>query len=143
MAEIKGVTPQEVVEMLKDGYVYVDVRSEPEFEAGHVPGSLNVPLLHMGPGGMTPNPEFMQVMQQAFAKDEKLIIGCRSGGRSRRAAEMLLGVGYVDVADLLPGWEGSRDPFGRATPGYSKLGLPVEQGAPEGQRYADVKTRKP
>ncbi|MCA9595042.1 MAG: hypothetical protein KC776_17110, partial [Myxococcales bacterium] len=49
VAEIKGVTPHEVVEMLKDGYVYVDVRSQPEFEAGHVPGSLNVPLLHMGP----------------------------------------------------------------------------------------------
>ncbi|MCB9578904.1 MAG: rhodanese-like domain-containing protein [Polyangiaceae bacterium] len=143
MAEIKGVTPHEVVEMLKDGYVYVDVRSQPEFEAGHVPGSLNVPLLHMGPAGMTPNPEFMDVMQRCFGKDEKLIIGCRSGGRSRRAAEMLLSVGYDDVADLLPGWEGTRDHFGRATPGYSKLGLPIEHGAPEGQRYDDVKNRKP
>jgi len=31
-----------------------------------------------GPGGMTANPEFLSVMQQAFGKDEKLIVGCKA-----------------------------------------------------------------
>lgn len=143
MAEIKSVSVEEAVELLKQGHLYVDVRSEPEFEQGHVPGALNVPLLHFGPGGMTPNPEFMRVMQDAFGKQEKLVIGCRSGGRSRRAAELLQQAGFSELADLSPGWEGSRDPFGRVTPGWSRRGLPVETGKPAGQSYADVQARKP
>lgn len=143
MAEIKSVSVEEAAELLKQGHVYVDVRSEPEFEEGHVPGALNVPLLHLGPGGMTPNHEFLSVMQGAFGKSEKLLIGCRSGGRSRRAAEVLLQAGFSDLSDLSAGWEGSRDPFGRVTPGWSKRGMPVETGKPAGQSYADVQTRKP
>nr|HMR05909.1 rhodanese-like domain-containing protein [Polyangiaceae bacterium] len=90
MADIKGVSPEEAVKLMEDGWQYVDVRSVPEFEAGHVPGSLNVPLLNMGPGGMQPNPDFMAVMQASFDTGAKLLLGCRSGGRSRRAAEMLV-----------------------------------------------------
>ncbi len=140
---IKSVTPEEAVALLKEGYVYVDVRSEPEFEAGHVPGALNVPLLHQGPGGMTPNPEFLTVMQQAFSADEKLVIGCKAGGRSKKASDALAQAGFQTLADMTAGWDGSRDAFGKPLPGYSKLGLPVEQGKPAGQAYADVKQRKP
>lgn len=140
---IKSVTPEEAAALLADGYVYVDVRSEPEFEAGHVPGALNVPLLHQGPGGMTPNAEFLSVMQQAFASDEKLVIGCKAGGRSKKAADALAQAGFQELADMSAGWEGSRDAFGRVVPGWSKKELPVEQGKPAGQAYADVKQRKP
>jgi rhodanese-related sulfurtransferase len=143
VAQIRTVTPEEAVALLADGYVYVDVRSEPEFEAGHVPGALNVPLLHQGPAGMTPNPEFLAVMQQAFATDEKLVVGCKAGGRSKKAADALSQAGFRDVADMSAGWEGSRDAFGRVVPGWSKKDLPVEQGKPAGQAYADVKQRKP
>ncbi len=140
---IKSVSPEEAQELVQSGHVYVDVRSEPEFEQGHVPGALNVPLLHLGAGGMTPNTEFLQVMQNAFATGEKLVLGCRSGGRSRRAAEMLEQVGFSELSEMSAGWEGSRDPFGRATPGWSKRDLPVEPGTPDGQKYEDVKARKP
>lgn len=143
MAEIKPVSPEEAQSLLQQGYVYLDVRSEPEFEQGHVPGALNVPLLHAGPAGMTPNPEFLDVVQSAFGKDEKLIIGCKAGSRSRRAAEMLVQAGYQTLCDLFTGWDGSRDAFGRAQPGWSRVGLPVETGKPAGQSYADVKSRKP
>jgi rhodanese-related sulfurtransferase len=142
VAEIKGVTPDEAQQMLQEGWLYVDVRSEPEFERGHPPGALNVPLLHAGPGGMLPNPEFLQVMQSAFATHEKLLLGCRSGVRSRRAAEMLAEHGYRDLADLVTGWEGTRDDFGRPVPGWGPCGLPAENGLPVGQRYQDVKQRK-
>lgn len=123
--------------------MYVDVRSEPEFEAGHVPGALNVPLLQQGPGGLTPNPDFLAVMKQAFGQNEKLIIGCKAGGRSKRAAAELASAGFAELCDMSAGWDGARDAFGRVLPGWSKLGLPAEQGAPAGQQYADVKQRTP
>ena len=141
MAEIKTVSPEEAAALVREGHVYVDVRSEPEFEAGHVPGALNVPLLNMGPGGMTPNPEFLAVMQQAFGTDEKLIVGCKAGSRSKKAADQLAAAGFQSLSDMSAGWEGSRDAFGRALPGWSKQGLPIETGKPAGQTYADVKQR--
>lgn len=121
----------------------MDVRSEPEFEAGHPPGAYNVPLLHAGPAGLVPNPEFMDAMSRAFGKNEKLVMGCRSGQRSLRAAEMLLQAGYSDVANLFTGYEGSRDHFGRLTPGWRPAGLPIETGKTPGYCYADAKTREP
>ncbi len=139
----RSVTPEEAAQLVADGYVYVDVRSEPEFEAGHVPGALNVPISHQGPAGMTPNPEFLAVMQQAFGKGEKLVVGCKAGGRSKKAVEQLAQAGFTELSDMSAGWDGSRDAFGRAVPGWSKLGLPVESGKPAGQQYADVKQRSP
>ena len=139
----RSVSPEEAAALLAQGYVYVDVRSEPEFEAGHVPGALNVPLLHQGPGGMTPNPEFLSVMQQAFGSGEKMVVGCKAGGRSKKAVDQLAQVGFSELAEMSAGWDGSRDAFGRSVPGWSKKELPVEQGKPAGQAYADVKQRKP
>jgi rhodanese-related sulfurtransferase len=73
----RRVSPQEARELQEnDGYVYVDVRSVPEFQAGHPMGAFNVPLMHMGPAGMAPNPEFLDVMQKAFPRDAKLLVGC-------------------------------------------------------------------
>jgi rhodanese-related sulfurtransferase len=143
VSDIDDVLPEDAQTRMADGWIYVDVRSEPEFEQGHPPGALNVPLLHASPGGMQPNPEFLQVMQSAFGTDEKLLLGCRSGKRSRQAAEMLIRHGYTRLADLVTGWEGTRDDFGRPMPGWRPKGLPVETGAPAGQRYEDVKARKP
>jgi rhodanese-related sulfurtransferase len=140
---IRSVSPEEAAALLAAGYVYVDVRSEPEFEAGHVPGALNVPLLHAGSGGLTPNPDFLSVMQQAFGAGEKLIIGCKAGGRSKKAADQLAQAGFSELADMSAGWDGSRDAFGRVVPGWSEQGLPVETGKPAGQAYADVKQRAP
>lgn len=139
----KSVSPEEAAALLAEGHVYVDVRSEPEFEAGHVPGALNVPLLHQGPAGLVANPEFLAVMQQAFGSGEKLVVGCKAGGRSKKAVDQLTQAGFTELSDMSAGWEGSRDAFGRVVPGWSKQGLPVEQGKPPGQAYADVKDRKP
>ena len=91
---------------------------------------------------MQPNPEFLSVMEQAFAKDEKLVLGCKSGGRSKRAATLLTGAGFTDVVDMGAGWDGSRDAFGRLTPGWSASTLPKEVGTTERQSYAFVKQRK-
>ena len=137
MAQVRTVTPQEASALLTEGYVYVDVRSEPEFEAGHVPGALNVPISRRG----VANAEFMPVMEQAFGKHEALIIGCQAGGRSRRAVEQLVKAGFENLADMSAGMDGSRDAFGRPTPGWKAEGLPVEPGTPAGQSFVDVKQR--
>ena len=143
MAEIKSVTPEEAAELMSQGHVYVDVRSEPEFEAGHPEGALNVPLLNAGPVGLVPNPEFQTVMEAAFGKDEPLIIGCKAGGRSKRASELLAQAGFSKLSDQVAGFDAGKDAFGRATPGWSRTALPVATGKPTGQAYADVKQRKP
>ena len=143
MAEIKAVTPQEAAELLSQGYVYVDVRSEPEFEQGHPEGAVNVPFLHASPVGLTPNPEFLEVMTAAFGKDEALVVGCKAGGRSKKAVDALAAAGFTKLADQVAGFDAGRDAFGRPLPGWSRAGLPVATGKPEGSGYADVKQRKP
>ena len=143
LSGIKRVSPEAAQRLLEEGYVYVDVRSEPEFEEGHVPAALNVPLLHRGPAGLEPNPDFLDVMQSAFGKTEGIVVGCRSGSRSLQAARTLVGAGYEHIVDLRTGWEGSRDAFGRREPGWLAKGFPAETGAPDGKKYEDVKNRTP
>lgn len=124
---VKRVSPQEADQLIQDeGYVYVDVRSIPEFESGHPAGAYNVPIMHKTDQGMTPNPDFLPVMEAAFEKDAKLVLGCRSGGRSLRAAQMLLQAGYEDVIDQRAGMAGARDPFGQLQEaGWEAAGLPM------------------
>jgi rhodanese-related sulfurtransferase len=106
---VKRVLAKEGAELLAKGYKYVDVRSIPEFDAGHPEGAYNVPILHLVPGrGKMPNPEFQAVMEKRFPRDEKLLLGCASGARSLRAAEILLQAGWTDVVDFQPGFEGWR-----------------------------------
>jgi rhodanese-related sulfurtransferase len=136
------IGPQEALEKMKDGYTYVDVRSEPEFVEGHPEGAVNVPIMHMGAGGMTPNPEFLEVMSASFGKEAKIVVGCKAGGRSLRAAQALASQGYTSVLDQRAGWDGSRDAFGQVTePGWSRAGLPSAKGAPAGSAYADMREK--
>lgn len=141
MAAIPRVSPDEAKRMLDAGYTYVDVRSEPEFAAGHPVGAQNVPLMHMGPRGMEPNPDFLDVFLALHPKDAKLVLGCRAGQRSLRAAELLSAAGYLDVVDQRAGYEGIRGPFGAyAEPGWAPKGLPTEL-EPSGRSYAELKKR--
>lgn len=134
-------TPAQAHELLQgeSGYVYVDVRSTPEYEQGHPAGAFNVPIFHRQPTGMAPNPDFLRVMEKAFPSETKLLLGCQSGQRSARAAEALVAAGYTCVANVRGGFGGVRDAFGRVVEkGWLELGLPVEQGSPEGQGYASL-----
>jgi rhodanese-related sulfurtransferase len=137
MTAPKTVTPEEVEPLVAQGYVYVDVRTEAEFGAGHPPGALNVPVSVAG----TPNPEFVSVLERALGKDAKIILGCQSGPRTRRAGEHLAQAGFTNVIEMPAGFGGGRDEFGRPQPGWTQKGLPVETGAPAGQSYADMKQR--
>jgi rhodanese-related sulfurtransferase len=141
---VKRVSPAEARDLIdKQGYVYVDVRSVPEFAAGHPKDAYNVPLMNMGPGGMAPNPEFLAVMG-TFPKDAKLVVGCKAGGRSARAASMLESAGYTSVVDQRAGFEGAPDPAtGRITePGWRPAGLPVTSDARPDRTYEALQAKR-
>jgi rhodanese-related sulfurtransferase len=124
------IKPDEARAKLDEGYVYVDVRTVAEFEAGHPTGAYNVPINH---------PSFLQAMASLFSKDAKIIVGCKVGGRSLRAAQVLIASGYTDVIDQLAGFHGAVDAFGQvAEPGWSKVGLPVSTEAEPGRSWADL-----
>ena len=142
MTDPKTATPEETQELLESGYTYIDVRSEPEFEAGHVPGALNVPISHRSPSGMTPNEDFVNVMEAAFPKDAELVVGCKAGSRSKKAVGLLQQAGFTNLVDMVAGFDGSRDAFGRPLPGWTGKSLPVETGTPEAQSYAAVRARR-
>jgi rhodanese-related sulfurtransferase len=142
MSDIKRISPKEASDKLAEGYTYVDVRTVEEFVDGHPAGAVNVPIALAGGGGMAPNPDFMRVMSAAFAKDAKIVCGCKAGGRSLRAAQALVGAGFTNVLDQRAGWDGARDPFGQVVePGWSRAGLPTEQGNPSGRSWEEVRKK--
>jgi len=128
---VKQTNPLETNEILqKDkNAAYVDVRTVQEFQAGHVPGSANIPVMSPDPatGRMMPNPNFVKAIEAAFPKDKKLILGCQAGGRSQYAADLLDRAGFQDVSNMQGGFGGAKDPMGRViAPGWLQSNLPVE-----------------
>jgi len=136
---VKRVSPSEAKALMDEGWTYLDVRSEGEFEASHPAAAINIPLMHAGPGGMRPNPDFMRVVEVALSKDTKIVVGCMSGGRSLRAAQLLEEAGYQNVVDQRAGFGGAKDPAGRTLEaGWAAQNLPVEKGRPPGRSYSDL-----
>lgn len=127
----RRVSASEAYELEKQGYVQVDVRSVPEFEAGHAAGALNIPWMHIDARGRALNGEFLSVFERVFPdKAAKVVLSCMSGNRSMQAIAALEARGYRELVDQRAGWGGARDPFGRVTdPGWSQAGLPSEVGA--------------
>ena len=131
MTDVKRISPAEAHRMMKDeAFTYVDVRTEEEFTAGHPEGAVNVPLMVNGAQGMEPNPSFVADVAKTFAKDAPIIVGCKMGGRSARAAAALTAAGFTRIADQLAGWDGSRGSFDEIiVPGWSRTpGLPTATG---------------
>src|SRR5262245_24501637 len=107
--------------------VYLDVRSIPEFIQGHAVGAINIPLLHMQGGQMTPNPDFQKVAQSVLPKEKQLFVGCKMGGRSQKACEILNALGYQKISNIDGGFGGNDH-----QPGWKDLGLPVSAENGEG-----------
>jgi len=115
------IPPAEAHEKMKtEGFTYVDVRTAEEFAEGRPAGAVNIPL----------SDTFAADVSARFAKDAKLIVGCKAGGRSLRAAKALLAAGFTNVLDQRAGFDATRGPFGEVTePGWSRTeGLPQEAG---------------
>jgi len=148
--KVRRVSPSEAKSLLDLGYFYVDVRSVEEFHDQHPQGSLNVPLdaardphtaSQPSPGASSavggardPAGEaFVSAMARLFSYDAKIVVGCATGVRSLRAAELLAGAGFVEVVDQRAGIDGARGPFGNLVePGWAAEGLPVASGPDTG-----------
>lgn len=143
---IREISPQEAQELLESesGFIYLDVRSTPEFAEGHPERAVNLPLLHSHPdtGQMIPNPDFLEVAQANFSPDTKLLLGCRTGARSRMAAQMLERAGYEDLTNVRAGFGGARDSLGNVVEqGWEALGLPVRRETKKGDSYESLRRK--
>ncbi|MBA3444273.1 MAG: MBL fold metallo-hydrolase [Gemmatimonadales bacterium] len=83
------------------GATLLDVRSEAEWNSGHAPGSLNIPLGHL------------DHRVNDIPRDRSIIVHCQSGGRAAIAASLLKARGFRDV-QLFPGgfaeWRAAEEP---------------------------------
>jgi rhodanese-related sulfurtransferase len=105
---MKRVNAKDAKQLQDEGWTYVDVRTEKEFEGGHPTGSVNINFNA---------PNFLDQMKARFKPDTKLVIGCQMGGRSARATAALEANGYTALADNTQG-------FG----GWAQAQLPVAKG---------------
>lgn len=73
----QNVNPTQARELLDggDGWVYIDVRTEGEFNEGHAAGACNIPFAIGHPPQMTMNAEFLAVVKANFKKGQKLVLG--------------------------------------------------------------------
>ena len=94
---IEEVAPDGVQRLLDDGWKAVDVRYEEEFEDGHIPGAIHLPLF-----------ELRQKVDGVLEPDGRYISVCLSGKRSAVAAFLLRQRGYRVVAmrEGMASWTG-------------------------------------
>jgi len=95
---IKSMTALELKEQLekKDELVLVDCRELDEWQSGHIKEAIFIPLS-----------EFQNHLNKLPNKNVPIILQCRSGQRSMRAAEYLAEQGYTDLTNLeggILGW---------------------------------------
>lgn len=69
--------------------ILLDVRTQEEYDGGHVPGAV-----------CFPNEDILPELPLPFEKDTEILVYCRSGRRSAEAAEKLKHMGYANVADF-------------------------------------------
>ena len=70
-----------------DEHVVVDVRRQEEYDAGHIPGAILIPNESIGTAQPVELPDLNQV----------ILIYCRSGNRSKQAAQKLFDMGYTNI----------------------------------------------
>jgi rhodanese-related sulfurtransferase len=142
---MKEVSAQEANEiMTKDpSVIYLDVRSTQEFDQGHPLRAINIPIMNLVPGmGMVPNGEFVTVVEANIPKDASVLVGCKSGGRSARAVEILSEMGFKNLANVRSGFVGAMDMTGKIVePGWSLLNLPQCSSCEENASYARLATK--
>lgn len=119
-------------------WVYLDVRTTPEFATGHVPGAYNIPYQHGDLAGLHLNEAFTDIVSATFSPHTRLILGCRSGARAASAERLLTGAGFTQMHVHLGSLAGARDAFGQLQPGWVALGYPVSVTPVPGRTYAEL-----
>lgn len=89
----KQVTAEEAMSMmdsLSSPYIILDVRTPAEFAQGHIPNAINIPNETIG----------TEEIPQLPNKKQVIFVYCRSGNRSKQAAEKLVQLGYTNVVEF-------------------------------------------
>ena len=91
---VREIAPALVKAMLERGdkAVYLDVREPNEFNLGHLPGAVHVPL------GLLEGR-----VEAAVPRDATVVVYCSAGVRSAKAAGALQAMGYADVVSMAGG----------------------------------------
>lgn len=86
------ISQEEAKQMMEkdDGHIIVDVRRQDEYDAGHIPGAVLIPNESIG----TERPEELPDLNQI------VLIYCRSGNRSKQAAQKLFDMGYTNIYEF-------------------------------------------
>ena len=90
--EYQLITAEEAKAMLdqQKDVILVDVRELSEYQTGHIPNAKLLPLGSITTLAATELPDL----------NAKILVYCRSGRRSKMAAEQLIGMGYTHVYDM-------------------------------------------
>ena len=96
----RQIAMDEAVDMMaqETGYIILDVRRPDEFAAGHIPNAINVPNESIGTSEISELPD----------KNQLIMVYCRSGRRSKEAAEKLVKLGYTNIVEFggILDWKG-------------------------------------
>ncbi|MBL8942781.1 MAG: rhodanese-like domain-containing protein [Myxococcales bacterium] len=127
------ISSTEAIALLDTDAVFLDVRSVPEFEAGHAPGAYNIPLLESRGGGLVPNAKFADEVAAALPRDRTIVVACKAGGRSAKAAGVLVQLGFERVLDHGGGWSGNATDVG-----WARSGGPQTTADAEGRSHREL-----
>ncbi|GMV54197.1 MAG: hypothetical protein AMXMBFR6_00020 [Betaproteobacteria bacterium] len=125
-----AVTPKEAWELWQGlpETRLVDVRTQAEWDyVGRIPGAIQIEW-QTYPGNQR-NPNFLAQLKHQVDPESLVLFICRSGGRSGAAAATAAAAGFTNCHNVLEGFEGDRDAFGRRNTvgGWRAAGLPWEQ----------------
>jgi len=83
---------QEAMAMMErqSGYIILDVRTEEEYAEGHIPGAILIPDYEIEKRAEKELPD----------KDQLILVHCRSGRRSKIAAQQLVSLGYTNIREF-------------------------------------------
>ena len=74
----------------ESGYIIIDARTQEEYDEGHIPGAILIPEYEIA----------NRAEKELSAKDQLILVYCRSGRRSKIAAEELVKLGYTKVKEF-------------------------------------------
>lgn len=87
--QVDAETAKELMDT-EDDYVILDVRTQAEYDEGHIPGAILIPHDTVATAAEDALPD----------KGQLILVYCRSGNRSKQASQALVDLGYTNVVEF-------------------------------------------